>query len=111
MDNSDEVAKLLDSVEKLSIKDITSILNKATEMFSKGDVSTDRYNEILINIAKKAEGIASDIYHKTHTAEKINNLDLAEYRTLLDISRECRDGVRDVELNRRKSSTKSAGNP
>ena len=98
MDKSDKVAKLLDSVEKLSIKDITSVLNRSTEMFSKSELSAKRYNEILIHIAKKAEGVASDIYHKTRTSEEPSSLDLEEYRTLLDISRECRDGVREVTL-------------
>jgi len=94
----DKVAQLTDLVEKSTIKDIILILNRATEMFSKGEILSKKYIEILLRVAKKAEKLATTIYNKTHNSGSPSNLDLEEYRTLLDIARECRDAVREIVL-------------
>ncbi len=95
-----EVERIVNLVEQSSIKDINSILNRATEMFSKAQIKHDDYLEILTRIAKRADTLAQKIYEKTHSGDIPQTLDLEEYRTLYDIARECRDGVREITINK-----------
>lgn len=96
----EELARITNLVEKASIKDINSILNRTAEMFAKNDIDTDAYLEILINIARRADTLAQQIYTKVHSGSAPLALDIEEYRTLYDISRECRDGVREIMVSR-----------
>jgi len=95
-----DVSVLLNYVEASGIEDISSILNQATERFSNGEINLRQYKEILMSIAKRTDKLAKEIYQKQETDQNTRLIDIEEYRTLLDISRECRDGLRQIVLIR-----------
>lgn len=96
----DDLSSLLNLVETAGINEITSLLNQATEKLSDGKYTLREYKVVLINVAKKADKLAKEIYAKKNSDPNFNKVDIEEYRTLLDIARDCREGLREVILFR-----------
>jgi hypothetical protein len=89
---------LVDSIETITLKDITDILNRATELLTLNKINLPIYLEVLIKTAYRCDQMARDIYSKEHEGSLSQRADLEEYRSLLDIARECRDAARNVVM-------------
>ena len=96
-----EISELVDFVEKATIIDIKSILNKVSGLLEQGLDPRDSI-KIYSSVALRADKLADKIYQKAlKGGSTLEELDLEEYRTMNDIARECRQAVRDVVLNNR----------